>query len=94
MAVDLSCAAKRRAKERSSEYINCRIDHTDQSELMKTMLQPQQTRNGLRVYKIVILGDGGVGKSGKCKKCYIVVVVLFYYTYWLFMWKYVRCGEL
>uniref|UniRef100_A0A336MYY4 CSON010238 protein n=1 Tax=Culicoides sonorensis TaxID=179676 RepID=A0A336MYY4_CULSO len=62
MAVDLSCAAKRKAKERSSEYLNCRIDKNDQS-LMKTMLQPQQTRNGLRVYKIVILGDGGVGKS-------------------------------
>uniref|UniRef100_A0A336MUA4 small monomeric GTPase n=1 Tax=Culicoides sonorensis TaxID=179676 RepID=A0A336MUA4_CULSO len=62
MAVELSCAAKRKAKERSSEYLNCRIDKNDQS-LMKTMLQPQQTRNGLRVYKIVILGDGGVGKS-------------------------------
>lgn len=63
MAGDLSCAAKRRAKERSSEYLNCRIDKNDQS-LLKTLHQPQQTRNGLRVYKIVILGDGGVGKSG------------------------------
>lgn len=26
---------------------------------------PQNMRGGLRVYKIVILGDGGVGKSGK-----------------------------
>lgn len=25
---------------------------------------PQNMRGGLRVYKIVILGDGGVGKSG------------------------------
>lgn len=25
----------------------------------------QTTRGGLRVYKIVVLGDGGVGKSGK-----------------------------
>lgn len=24
-----------------------------------------QTRGGVRVYKIVVLGDGGVGKSGK-----------------------------
>lgn len=27
---------------------------------------PSQTRGGLRVYKIVVLGDGGVGKSGEC----------------------------
>lgn len=27
--------------------------------------KPQNMRGGLRVYKIVILGDGGVGKSGK-----------------------------
>lgn len=26
---------------------------------------PVTTRGGLRVYKVVILGDGGVGKSGK-----------------------------
>lgn len=30
---------------------------------------PSQTRGGLRVYKIVVLGDGGVGKSGK----YIII---------------------
>lgn len=24
-----------------------------------------KTRTGIRVYKIVVLGDGGVGKSGK-----------------------------
>lgn len=25
-----------------------------------------KTRSGIRVYKIVVLGDGGVGKSGIC----------------------------
>lgn len=30
---------------------------------------PSQTRGGLRVYKIVVLGDGGVGKSGE----YIII---------------------
>lgn len=69
MAGDLSCAAKRRAKERSSEYINCRIDKNDQSSIKTT------TRNGLRVYKIVILGDGGVGKSGKCYNATIFMFV-------------------
>lgn len=76
MAGDLSCAAKRRAKERSSEYLNCRIDKNDQS-LLKTLHQPQQTRNGLRVYKIVILGDGGVGKSGLSS--FFTVLVIFGY---------------
>lgn len=33
--------------------------------LMKPPCAPQNMRGGLRVYKIVILGDGGVGKSGK-----------------------------
>lgn len=33
--------------------------------MMKPPCAPQNMRGGLRVYKIVILGDGGVGKSGK-----------------------------
>lgn len=33
--------------------------------LIKPPSAPQNMRGGLRVYKIVILGDGGVGKSGK-----------------------------
>lgn len=28
----------------------------------------QTTRSGIRVYKIVVLGDGGVGKSGNRKR--------------------------
>lgn len=32
----------------------------------------QTTRGGLRVYKIVVLGDGGVGKSGKFQNLYDV----------------------
>ena len=35
--------------------------------LNKTLHQQQNMRGGLRVYKIVILGDGGVGKSGMFK---------------------------
>lgn len=31
----------------------------------KVIPQSKTTRGGLRVYKIVILGDGGVGKSGE-----------------------------
>lgn len=32
-----------------------------------TVTTSQTTRGGLRVYKIVVLGDGGVGKSGNFK---------------------------
>lgn len=31
----------------------------------------QTTRGGLRVYKIVVLGDGGVGKSGKVSNNFV-----------------------
>lgn len=67
MAGDLSCAAKRKAKERSSEYINCRIDKAidEKQDAVQMTTTRKTTRNGLRVFKIVILGDGGVGKSGK-----------------------------
>lgn len=34
--------------------------------------QPATTRGGLRVYKIVVLGDGGVGKSGAISMCHII----------------------
>lgn len=40
------------------------------------------TRGGLRVYKVVILGDGGVGKSGECK-----CVFLFLINYVLLFWE-------
>lgn len=39
------------------------------------------TRGGLRVYKIVILGDGGVGKSGIIQFNFIVVQSETYIAY-------------
>lgn len=42
----------------------------------------QTTRGGLRVYKIVVLGDGGVGKSGTCYNyifLYVNIIVLFWF---------------
>lgn len=36
---------------------------------------PQNMRGGLRVYKIVILGDGGVGKSGKYSQICVLLEV-------------------
>ena len=39
------------------------------------------TRGGLRVYKIVILGDGGVGKSGIIQFNFIIVQSETYIAY-------------
>lgn len=57
------CAARKKSKSRS------RSDSSSKSDSGADISKPQPitTRGGLRVYKIVILGDGGVGKSGKFK---------------------------
>lgn len=36
----------------------------------------QTTRGGLRVYKIVVLGDGGVGKSGMFKSILTFLLIV------------------
>lgn len=50
---------KKKSNKKDS-HIAATIDNS------KPSLTPPTTRGGLRVYKIVVLGDGGVGKSGKC----------------------------
>jgi len=75
MAGDMSigCAAlKRSSKLRSctsaadTDSMRMPNDHRDNGSLVKQPpVPPQNMRGGLRVYKIVILGDGGVGKSGE-----------------------------
>lgn len=60
MAGELAgCASRKKSKTRSDSN-SSRSDGD-----LKLQPPPQTTRGGLRVYKIVILGDGGVGKSGK-----------------------------
>lgn len=44
-------------------------------DVVPVMTQPT-TRGGLRVYKIVVLGDGGVGKSGIYIYIYICAIEL------------------
>jgi hypothetical protein len=59
MAGDLAgCAARKKSKSKSSD--------NSESDVETKLQKPTITRGGLRVYKIVILGDGGVGKSGNC----------------------------
>lgn len=55
----IGCGSRRKSKKRNSDK-NGKNDNND--DLLVQQLKT--TRGGLRVYKIVILGDGGVGKSG------------------------------
>ncbi|BFG05271.1 GTP-binding protein Rit2 [Drosophila madeirensis] len=72
MAGDMSigCAAlKRSSKLRSctsggdTDSMHIGNDRMDNGSVKQAPAPPQNMRGGLRVYKIVILGDGGVGKS-------------------------------
>lgn len=57
----MGCAARKKNKNKSDK--NAKNDNGDGHS--KVIQQSKTTRGGLRVYKIVILGDGGVGKSGE-----------------------------
>lgn len=61
----LGCAARKKSKNKTSNY-SLSSENGDNS---KNGPPVRTTRGGLRVYKIVILGDGGVGKSGKSTNC-------------------------
>lgn len=56
----IGCASRKKSKRKNS-------DRSGRSDCNDDILvhQVKTTRGGLRVYKIVILGDGGVGKSGE-----------------------------
>lgn len=59
----LGCAARKKSKNKTSNYsLSSENGNGDNS---KNGPPVRTTRGGLRVYKVVILGDGGVGKSGK-----------------------------
>lgn len=68
----MGCTARRKSKKNSDYSLS------ENGEGSKKNGPPRTTRGGLRVYKIVILGDGGVGKSGGwCfSVCDVVVVVV------------------
>lgn len=58
----IGCAPRKKSKNKKENKSN---KNENNSELSKIIQPSKTTRGGLRVYKIVILGDGGVGKSGK-----------------------------
>lgn len=58
----IGCASRKKSKNKSSDKLG---KNENNGDLSKATQQSKTTRGGLRVYKIVILGDGGVGKSGE-----------------------------
>lgn len=92
MAGDMStvgCAALKKSakqklssdKENNSSITNAVGNRKENGHLaMKPPnVPPLNMRGGLRVYKIVILGDGGVGKSGKYG--FILVLLFFFFAF-------------
>lgn len=58
----IGCAARKKSKNKTADEYSLNSDKG--GENTKNEPPPiRTTRGGLRVYKIVILGDGGVGKS-------------------------------
>lgn len=58
----IGCAPRKKSKNKKESKVG---KNENNSDLSKAVQPSKTTRGGLRVYKIVILGDGGVGKSGK-----------------------------
>lgn len=57
----MGCAARKKSKNKTTSNYSLSSENGDNAKNEP----PRTTRGGLRVYKIVILGDGGVGKSGR-----------------------------
>lgn len=56
---------KRKTKlSRQESSRSCKDSEIDIDRPIAGASSAQTTRGGIRVYKIVVLGDGGVGKSG------------------------------
>lgn len=59
----IGCAARKKSKNKGPDKTS-KSDNDD----LKVPTIAKATRGGLRVYKIVMLGSGFVGKSGKIKQ--------------------------
>lgn len=57
----IGCASRKKSKNKKDD----KAGKTENNGDVSKATQSKTTRGGLRVYKIVILGDGGVGKSGR-----------------------------
>lgn len=60
----IGCAARKKSKNKTTDEYSLNSDKGGGENTKNNDPPPiRTTRGGLRVYKIVILGDGGVGKS-------------------------------
>lgn len=76
MAGEASSSHKRKTKlSRQESSKSGKESEIDVDHPIAGASSAQTTRGGIRVYKIVVLGDGGVGKSGK-----IMVWLLYEYS--------------
>lgn len=65
----IGCTSRKKSKSKKDSK------NENNGNLSKIAQHSKTTRGGLRVYKIVILGDGGVGKSGKAYPYTVCVFV-------------------
>lgn len=70
----IGCASRKKGKNKKANK------NENNGDLSKSVQPSKTTRGGLRVYKIVILGDGGVGKSGNFT--YLIEFNIFYVFFW------------
>lgn len=61
----IGCAPRKKNKNKKEDKNGKNGKNENNGDLSETIDPSKTIRGGLRVYKIVILGDGGVGKSGK-----------------------------
>lgn len=73
----IGCAPRKKSKSKKKDKT---VKNANSSDLSKIVHPSKTTRGGLRVYKIVILGDGGVGKSGKLSNEWIQNEIVFCVT--------------
>lgn len=59
----IGCAARKKSKNKTSDEYSLNGNKGGENTKNNDPPPVRTTRGGLRVYKIVILGDGGVGKS-------------------------------
>lgn len=68
----IGCAPRKKNKNKKES----KVGNENNSDLSKAVQPSKTTRGGLRVYKIVVLGDGGVGKSGNSMLLLMLVSLL------------------
>lgn len=78
-AESLNCTAVRKsARNNNNRTSNSSLSSDNGLKTKGAGQLPVTTRGGLRVYKVVILGDGGVGKSGENEPGFVGLYILYF----------------